>query len=145
MRIIILFLCLSILPANALSVEVGNKYANYAQAHAAAVKSNKPIFLMFTASWCGPCQDLKRKIIYAHNIWPSLNKHFIVHMVDVDKEKETVQLFIGIFDGSVPTIFFLDNRGKRIIGRHIGGFNSILRSNDKAVFISWYKFVHSIR
>lgn len=125
--------------ANVCADEFENKYASYAQAHAASVKEDKPIFLMFTASWCVPCQSLKRNILYTDGIWPSLNRQFIVHLVDVDREKETVELFKKFFNGQVPTMFFLDKGGKKFTGRHVGGFDSVWQ------FIAWYKLVHNLK
>lgn len=116
-----------------------NKHKGYAEVHAAAIAANKPIFLMFTASWCGPCQKLKNEILYKPNIWSSLNQHFIVHMIDVDKHKTDVELFKSVFDGRVPTIFFLDRGGKNFTGRHVGGFDSVQQ------FIVWYKLVHNLK
>lgn len=115
-----------------------NKYESYTEAHAAAVAANKPIFLMFTADWCGPCQSFKKNILYTNGIWPSLNKNFVVHLVDVDREKETVEMFKDVFDGKIPTLFFLDRKGKSFTDRHVGGFQSPRQ------FIDWFKTIHNI-
>ena len=118
-----------------------NKYPTYAQAHAAAVKQDKRMFVLFTASWCAPCQEFKKQILYSDGLWQPLNRYFIVHMVDIDVEKSTVKMFSDakVYTGSVPTMYFLDHGGKKIIGRHIGGF-----SNPNS-FASWYKFVHQLK
>lgn len=117
-----------------------NAYKNYDEAYQAAVEQNRRVFIMFTASWCEPCNITKREALYKPEIWRPLNKYFIVHFVDIEVETKTVQMFskAKLYTGNIPTMYFLDKGAKNIKGRHIGQFSSPQEFNE------WYKFVHKL-
>jgi thiol-disulfide isomerase/thioredoxin len=72
--------------------------------------------LYFTASWCGPCQQIKP--IYKKCLETHQNISF--HMIDVDDSKNKTLLdTYGI--ESMPTFIFLHNN--RIVGK-INGADS---------------------
>lgn len=117
-----------------------NRYENYADAHAAAVKQDKRMFVMFTASWCDPCTRFKRNVLYRKAIWESLEKWFVIHLVDTDVETETVTLFrkTGYPCNTVPTLFFLNQGATKVTGVNVGGLSA-------TNFRRWYNIVHKIK
>ena len=67
---------------------------DYESAHAKAVKQGKPLAVFVTASWCPPCQRLKKNVI------PKLKADGVfdnvaLAMVDVDKRPELARKLMG--------------------------------------------------
>ncbi|XP_020899281.1 uncharacterized protein LOC110237993 [Exaiptasia diaphana] len=85
------------------------KWMGLQQAKTEATKSNKPIMVLITKSWCGACKALKPKFAESKNI-AALSKHFLmVHLEDEEEPKgEEFQV-----DGRyIPRVFFLGADGK---------------------------------
>jgi thiol:disulfide interchange protein len=78
---------------------------------AAALKSvSQPTILVFTASWCPPCQEMKR------STWPDATvatamKSYQAVWVNIDANGPTAQKF-GI--ESIPTMVKLDAKGNEV-------------------------------
>jgi thioredoxin-related protein len=128
---------LFVLAGQACAEKLPNAYPNYAAAHAAAVKQDKRMFVMLTASWCDPCKNFKKNVLYRQDVWAPLSQHFVIHLIDVDIEKDTVALFQKhkLPTGSVPTLFFFSKGAKTITGANVGGMSL----QD---FSRWYKIIH---
>lgn len=79
---------------------------------------NKPDFLYFGATWCGPCKDMK-KLFKDKDVKKELDKYNFV-MYDVDKDKGEARKHRVEY---VPTLIFLKSEGGSIInlGRYVGG------------------------
>lgn len=80
-----------------------------------AAVQQKPDLLIFSATWCGPCQQLK-KTIEAN---PQLVDAYEVYLIDVDEEKEMAQQY-GV--KSLPTLIILQPNGKL---RRKSGFSGV--------------------
>jgi len=105
--------CLGSLPVQAGSLHWESDYADAKQQ---AIKESKPILAMFTATWCGPCQQMKRTTLSDSAVEQKLSEHFIPLMVDVDRDRATSRKF-GIT--AMPTIMVIDpltERGERVRG-----------------------------
>jgi len=77
------------------------------------LSTEKYIFLFFTASWCGPCKNIKPKI---EEIAASLeNPNIIFYMIDIT-ENEGLAEKMNI--KSVPTFILLKN--KQIVKFFVG-------------------------
>lgn len=76
--------------------------------------NNKPHFVLFSASWCSPCQNMKRDI-QSTNILAGYN----VYIIDVD---EYPQLKAKYNIESMPT-YILFNNGKMV--KRKTGYRSI--------------------
>lgn len=61
-------------------------------ASAEAQASNKPLFLYFTASWCGPCQSLKTTTWADADVEKELS-HFVPVKIDVDEHPEIARQY----------------------------------------------------
>jgi len=90
---------------------------SYRKVLAEQKETGKPAILVFSASWCGPCQAMKKEIYPSAEV-TAFHDKFIWAYLDVDdsqnkkaKEKYAVQ--------SIPHIEFLDSTGESL-GNQIG-------------------------
>jgi thioredoxin-related protein len=84
----------------------------------AAKKSGKPVIMVFSAAWCGPCQAMK-KDVYPSEAVKAFHDKFIWAYLDVDDaSNESIASKYGV--SSIPHIEFLDASGKEI-DKQIGG------------------------
>jgi thiol:disulfide interchange protein len=94
-------------------------------AMAEARTKNKPAFLYFTATWCGPCQSLK------HTTWadPAVAKalaDYVPIKIDVDQFGDLAQQYPS---DTVPHFVVIDGDGKVV-----RDFSGVLDSKE---FLDW--------
>lgn len=83
----------------------------YEEAYVEATQSNKPLLVLVTASWCGPCQIMKKEFEY---------DGVVSAIVDVDKQPDIAkQIMKG---DKVPQLVLFKRKGNawqrlRLIGR----------------------------
>ncbi len=82
-----------------------------------AKRQNKPIFVDFYATWCGPCIQMSRDIFTLDEVGNYYNSKFINYKIDAEKEELSLVNSINI--EAYPTLVYFDPDGK-IIKRHIG-------------------------
>jgi hypothetical protein len=76
---------------------------------------NKRVFLIMSASWCGPCRLLAR-FLAAHK--GSLEPHYVFVRLDISRDEHidpVSEHHKGSWDGSIPWIAILDGDGKAIV------------------------------
>lgn len=81
-----------------------------------AGQENKPVFVDFYATWCGPCKQMARTVFTDPEVKAYYEGHFICVRVDVDKEKEVARKYAI---QSMPTLLFLNSKKKelkRVVG-----------------------------
>lgn len=85
---------------------------DYKAALAAASKSGKPMIVVFSATWCGPCQANKKKVYPSAAVKPYHDK-FVWAYLDADDEAnaKTAKEF-GV--SGIPHIQFLNKGGKTV-------------------------------
>ncbi|QDU79446.1 thiol:disulfide interchange protein precursor [Polystyrenella longa] len=70
-----------------------------------AETNNRPLLLFFTATWCGPCQSVKRTTMQDPSVIRELSKNFVPVMLDFDQHRFLAsQMNISV----VPTIMVLN-------------------------------------
>lgn len=89
----------------------------YRAALAEAKKTGKPVVVVFSATWCGPCQKMKKEVYPSEAVKPYHEK-FVWAYLDVDDEdnKKPAQEF-GV--RGIPHVEIVDAEGKSL-GRQIG-------------------------
>lgn len=89
------------------------KFATSADKVLSAAKENgKPTILVFSASWCGPCQEMKKEVYPSAEVKP-FHDQFNWAYLDIDVEANG-KLFESHKLESVPHLLFLDASGKTI-------------------------------
>lgn len=78
----------------------------------AAKKEGKPVILVFSASWCPPCQAMK-KDVYPSEAVKAYHDKFIWAYLDVDDASNTRAAEKAGVDG-IPHIQFLNAQGKEV-------------------------------
>lgn len=85
---------------------------SYRSAMSDAKKTGKPVILVFSASWCGPCQEMKKEV-YPSAAVKKYHDKFVWAYLDVDdndNEKASKEYKVE----GIPHVQFLDASGKAV-------------------------------
>ena len=85
---------------------------SYDKAIEAAAKEKKPVIVIFSATWCGPCQVMKKKVYPSAEVKPFHDK-FIWAYLDAD-EKANEKPMQEFKVNGIPHIEFLGADGKSV-------------------------------
>lgn len=91
-----------------------------------AQEADKPMVVLFTAGWCGPCQQLKKKVLANSAVQDALQADFIAVQIDLTDRStsnpnvETAQRY-GV--SGIPTVIAMTPEGEPI-EKYLGG-NSV--------------------
>ncbi len=103
-------------------------YDDFELAKVEAKKVHKPIIVMFTTSWCGVCNMMKKDVFTDKNIIKKQSGNYVSVMLD--KEFDDIPKRFKVF--GTPTFYFLDEEAKeldiKVGGSNVFGWN---RSLDK--------------
>ncbi len=89
--------------------------SSFSQAVAEADEAGKPVFVMFTADWCGPCDQMKAWVYSDQDIADTLDADFVPVMVDLSYEglpDQEIALRYGV--QGLPTLIALAPNGDPI-------------------------------
>jgi YHS domain-containing protein/thiol-disulfide isomerase/thioredoxin len=98
---------------------------DYENALKAAKAEGKPLVLHFHASWCGPCREMERNVLFQPNVLGELKAGVIGVMVDSDDHPDLVRRYRV---EALPCDVFLDPDGR--IVRKDSGYR------DRGVYVS---------
>ncbi len=105
----LLAICLSLFQEISHGVELPDQWMqDFKKAKVKAAKANKPVFAVFSTSWCGPCQRLVHQIYPQKKVIEALD-HFIPVYIDGDIHTDLLTQF-GV--NAFPTMIILDPSGQ---------------------------------
>ncbi len=109
----------AVLHASILAADSGT----YAKAHQKTAVTGVPMVVMVSATWCQPCQQMKKTVL------PQVEKHGLLKrvafaVVDADRERTLAQRLIR--GGPVPQLIMFSKTGagwkrRKLIGRQTVG------------------------
>ncbi len=89
--------------------------ADFESARAKAAKTSKPLFVMMTAEWCGPCKAFEAGTLPHPDVRAAL-RDFVWVQAFEDKAVEAKYVCNGY-----PTLVFVDATGERVLCKATGG------------------------
>lgn len=100
---------------------------DFKKAEALARKENKPLFIDFEATWCGPCKTMDQ-LVYTADVVVKAAKNVISVKVDGDKQPELKKQFKV---GGYPSIILLTPEGEEL--KRTSGYCGV---KEMAVFLN---------
>lgn len=83
-----------------------------------SVEKGKPVLFVFTAAWCGPCQQMKASVYHSPEV-EEVGKQFHWVFVDIDlPENKALSAQYGV--RSIPSYFIEDSSGNVLASRKGG-------------------------
>jgi len=118
-RILTLLAAALILPVMASDFPTGSpKFGtDYKAALETAKKEGKPAIIVFSASWCGPCQTMKKEVYPSKEV-TALHDKFVWAYLDVDEEVNGAPAKSYKVEG-IPHVQFVSADGKDL-GNQVG-------------------------
>ncbi len=94
----------------AVSLKV-NFIRDYAKGMTIAGEQNKPVMLVFDATWCGWCKKLKKDVFSKEQVGEA-SKRMVNILVDIDQDQATANKYNV---RGVPAVFFMSPDGSQVM------------------------------
>lgn len=82
----------SVFAANPFSAKKVEWHDSLQEAHKQAKAENKPMLVVFDATWCTYCKKLEKETLNSPEIVKYINETFVPVHLDVDKEKKVAEI-----------------------------------------------------
>lgn len=102
--------------------DVEHGWQNYAAAYRTVMEANRPLVVLVSAQWCGPCQLLKHTVLPDPRI-RKLLKECACAIVDVDEQPRLARKLGG--SGGVPLLVVYRKTKKGWKRRELRGYQSV--------------------
>lgn len=102
--------------------------SDWEAARSEALRDRKPVFVYFTAEWCGPCQELRRTTWSDRHVAEVLGTSYVPVRIDIDKEPGLAMQYNV---ETIPWFAVLDDQGRPV--RAWSGWK------DADDFLKWLK------
>lgn len=102
--------------------QLGSPVASFRERMSAAVEAKKPILTIFSATWCMPCQAMKKNVIEPLRASGGLDSVSVVY-VDVSKDTEFTKTHIGT-DFTIPKILLFFKEDEKWLKYELTGYQS---------------------
>ena len=87
-------------------------FTDWAKATEAAKEKKLPIFLVFSAKWCSPCQAMVKNVFPTESVTSELKNWVPVYLdIDLKSNQEIAKKFEGT---ELPTLLFLDAEAQEL-------------------------------
>lgn len=120
---------------------------NLNAAHRQAIKTDKPILILFGASWCKYCEKLEKETINHPKMVSYINKTFIPVHLDLDQDKRIAKI-LGV--KKLPCTLILSPEAD-LLGKYIGYekpvtyFDKIAKARKKQDVVRQVKYTTPAR
>ena len=92
-------------------------FESFTEGSKAAAASSKPRVVVYSSTWCGPCQEMKSKVYPTAEVKPFHSKYEWIY-VDIDKP-ENEKLVLENQVDSIPRIDILNASGE-VVAKQVG-------------------------
>ena len=121
MRRLLCSVCLLVLAADLRAADLPDGWTqDWDAAVSTASENEKPIFAVFSATWCGPCQSMVKNIYPQDQVREELQSWVPVY-IDVDKNEEIAAKYRA---NQLPTLVYL-NPDATEINRTVGAVTTV--------------------
>lgn len=95
--------------------------SSFETATATSKETGRPLLIYFTATWCGPCQDMKAHVFTEDAVANTLNNRFVPVMIETTDDTDEVRELGGRYAVKyLPTMVITDAEGNVIAERYGG-------------------------
>lgn len=100
--------------------------ASFEQAAATAAEQDKLVFVLATADWCGPCQQLRGGPLASPDLQAHINRLAVPYKLDVTNAESLsqadAQLAANLNVGGIPALYLID-QNRNVVASTVGSMS----------------------